>query len=121
MEEDGEIQVLPGLEVNLLTELDEDGVSDLLASLGYPFYEAQVKGKVPSIYALSFTKLIVLFLLEHGITGEILVHLDHEALKDVGIHSVGQRLAILKEVYRLKVQQNVAVEEGHYVPPCKST
>lgn len=57
---------------------------------------------------------------EHGITGEVLVHLDHEALKDVGIHSVGQRLAVLKAVYSLKVQQNVPVEEGHYIPPCQS-
>lgn len=56
---------------------------------------------------------------EHNITGEILVHLDHEALKDVGIHSVGQRLAILRAVYALKVQQNVPVEGGHYVPPCE--
>jgi hypothetical protein len=49
----------------------------------------------------------------------VLVHLDHEALKDVGIHSVGQRLAILKSVYSLKIQQNIPTEEGHYVPPCK--
>ncbi|KAI5474275.1 MAKKKK cascade protein kinase regulator Ste50, partial [Pseudohyphozyma bogoriensis] len=53
----------------------------------------------------------------HGITGEILIHLDHEALKDVGIHSVGQRLAILRAVYAAKVAQNIPVEEGHYVPP----
>lgn len=55
---------------------------------------------------------------EHGITGDVLVHLDHGALKDVGVHSVGQRLAILKTVYDLKVAQNIPIEEGHYVPPC---
>lgn len=48
-----------------------------------------------------------------------MVHLDHEALKDVGIHSVGQRLSILKAVYALKIQENLPIEEGHYVPPCK--
>lgn len=56
---------------------------------------------------------------EHGITGDVLVHLDHAALKDVGVHSVGQRLAILKTVYDLKVEQNIPIEEGHYVPPCE--
>lgn len=56
---------------------------------------------------------------EHGITGDVLVHLDHSALKDVGVHSVGQRLAILKTVYELKVAQNIPIEEGHYVPPCE--
>lgn len=56
--------------------------------------------------------------IDHGITGDILVHLDHEALRDVGIHSVGQRLAILRAVYKLKVEQNIPVEEGGWVPPC---
>ncbi|GAA5880250.1 hypothetical protein JCM1840_003408 [Sporobolomyces johnsonii] len=54
---------------------------------------------------------------EHGITGEVLIHLDHTALKDVGVHSVGQRLAILKTVYDLKVLNNIPIEEGHYIPP----
>ncbi|KAL8292477.1 hypothetical protein RQP46_001089 [Phenoliferia psychrophenolica] len=80
-----------------LLQLDEQGVAALFAQLGFPWYDAQIK--------------------EHGITGEILVHLDHEALRDVGIHSVGQRLAVLKAVYALKVAQNVPVEEGHYIPP----
>ncbi|SCV67793.1 BQ2448_5404 [Microbotryum intermedium] len=80
-----------------LIELDESGVADLFASLGFPFYQEQLN--------------------QHAITGEILVHLDHEALKDVGIHSVGQRLAILRSVYTLKVQQNIPIEAGHYVPP----
>lgn len=56
---------------------------------------------------------------DHGITGPILIHLDHEALRDVGIHSVGQRLAILRAVYALKVQQNIPVEVGQWVPPCE--
>ncbi|KAM0787628.1 hypothetical protein ACM66B_003694 [Microbotryomycetes sp. NB124-2] len=84
----------------MLNDMDEHGVAELFAHLGYPFYEDQLE--------------------EHGITGDILVHLDHEALKDVGIHSVGQRLAILRAVYQLKVQQNIPVESGHYVPPSES-
>lgn len=93
--------------------LDEEGVVRMLAALGFPFYDAQIKGAHHQVRSADP--------LEHGITGEVLVHLDHEALKDVGIHSVGQRLAILKAVYALKVQQNVPVEEGHYVPPCTSS
>lgn len=57
---------------------------------------------------------------EHGITGDVLVHLDHSSLKDIGVHSVGHRLAILRAVYTLKLQQNIPIESGHYVPPCKS-
>jgi len=80
-----------------LESLDESGVDSLFSHLGYPYYSSN--------------------LLEHGITGSVLVHLDHTALKDVGVHSVGQRLNILKTVYVLKVLSNIAIEEGHYVPP----
>ncbi|GAA6041056.1 hypothetical protein JCM8097_004693 [Rhodosporidiobolus ruineniae] len=80
-----------------LSTLDPDGVHQLFTDLGFPHYHDQLQ--------------------EHGITGEVLVHLDHAALKDVGVHSVGQRLAILKTVYDLKVRQNIPIEEGHYVPP----
>ncbi|GAA6062907.1 hypothetical protein JCM10212_004356 [Sporobolomyces blumeae] len=81
---------------DLLT-LDEHGVHDLLSSLGYSQYLDQ--------------------LVDHGISGDVLVHLDHQSLKDVGVHSVGHRLDILKAVYSLKVLQDVPIEEGHYVPP----
>ncbi|GAA5943117.1 Ste50p [Sporobolomyces koalae] len=77
--------------------LDEAGVDSLFHHLGYPHLTAN--------------------LIEHGITGEVLIHLDHTALKDVGVHSVGQRLNILKTVYVLKVLANIPIEEGHYVPP----
>ncbi|GAA6021119.1 hypothetical protein JCM10207_003375 [Rhodosporidiobolus poonsookiae] len=80
-----------------LAVLDEEGVHRLFTDLGIPHYHDQLH--------------------EHGITGDVLIHLDHSALKDVGIHSVGQRLAILKTVYDLKVLQNIPIEEGHYVPP----
>ncbi|KAK9898161.1 hypothetical protein P389DRAFT_29921 [Cystobasidium minutum MCA 4210] len=81
---------------NILYWQEED-VHNFLCSLGFKGYEAQIK--------------------EHEINGEILVQCDHEALKDVGIHSVGQRLAILKAVYQLKLQYDVPIEEGHWVPP----
>lgn len=80
-----------------LESLDESGVDSLFSHLGYAHYSSN--------------------LLEHGITGQVLIHLDHTALKDVGVHSVGQRLNILKTVYVLKVLSNIPIEEGHYVPP----
>lgn len=102
-----------------LTTLDEQGVATLFASLGFPFYQQQLKGSLLSLsLALSLSANLG-DVIDHGITGDILVHLDHEALKDVGIHSVGQRLAILRAVYRLKVEQNIPVEEGGWVPPCR--
>jgi hypothetical protein len=56
---------------------------------------------------------------DNGISGDILSLLDHEALKEVGVHSVGQRLTILKEVYYLKVAHGITIEPEHYVPPCE--
>lgn len=53
---------------------------------------------------------------ENGITGDILIHLDHESLKDIGVESVGHRLTILREVYNIKIADNVAIEPEHYVP-----
>ncbi|KAH8920761.1 RA-domain-containing protein [Atractiella rhizophila] len=80
-----------------ILDWDESTVHAFFSVLGYPHYKSQ--------------------LLEHGISGEILVHLDHQGLKDVGVHSVGQRLAVLKGVYTLKIRDDVPIEEGHWVPP----
>lgn len=57
---------------------------------------------------------------ENEITGDILVHLDHEALSDIGVESVGHRLTLLREVYKIKIADNVTIEPEHYVPPSKS-
>lgn len=45
--------------------------------------------------------------------------MDAESLKEIGIETIGQRLAILKAVYHLKVAQQIPIESDHYVPPCK--
>lgn len=37
----------------------------------------------------------------------------------MGITTIGQRLAILKAVYNLKLAHNIPIEQGHYVPPCE--
>lgn len=56
---------------------------------------------------------------EHGITGDILAQLDADTLKEIGIQTIGQRLAILKGVYQVKVNQSIEIEPGHYVPACE--
>lgn len=39
----------------------------------------------------------------------------------MGIATIGQRLAILKAVYNVKLIQNIPIEPDHYVPPCASS
>ncbi|KAB5594827.1 hypothetical protein CTheo_1806 [Ceratobasidium theobromae] len=75
----------------------EEDVQDWMADLGYPQYEEQIK--------------------KHRISGNILSLMDHEHLKDMGIRSVGQRLAILKAVYQLKVAHEIPIEPDAYIPP----
>ena len=50
---------------------EEEQVHDFLSSLGFPGYGDQVRAE--------------------GITGEVLIHCNHEALRDLGIHSVVSR------------------------------
>lgn len=44
--------------------------------------------------------------------------LDAETLKTLGISTIGQRLAILKAVYLLKVANNIPIDSDSYIPPC---
>ena len=48
----------------------------------------------------------------------MLCRLDLDYLKEIGIISIGQRLAILKAIYNVKVAQSEPIEPGDYVPPC---
>jgi protein STE50 len=55
---------------------------------------------------------------DNKINGGVLVHLEHDALRDIGIKSVGHRLTILKNVYNVKIAHGVPFEPEHYVPVC---
>lgn len=46
--------------------------------------------------------------------------LKHEELKEMGITSVGHRLTILKNVYDMKVRQDIPVQPDDYIPPSKT-
>ncbi|KDQ27001.1 hypothetical protein PLEOSDRAFT_1066280 [Pleurotus ostreatus PC15] len=83
-----------------ILEWDEDDVHAFFTSLGFPQYESQLK--------------------EHNISGDVLCMLDSEGLKSVGVTTIGQRLAILKAVWQLKVTHNIPIEEDHYVPPSEA-
>lgn len=53
---------------------------------------------------------------ENDISGDILIHLNHESLKEIGILSAGHRLTLLKAIYRIKIDQNIPIEPEHYIP-----
>jgi hypothetical protein len=59
-------------------------------------------------------------LIDNAITGDLLIHLDHAALKDLSIWEVGKRLMILKAIYQLKMSNGISVEAGDYIPPSKA-
>ncbi|KZV92373.1 RA-domain-containing protein [Exidia glandulosa HHB12029] len=83
-----------------ILDWDELAVCSWLRSIGFDQYDAQIQ--------------------EHSITGEVLAILDHESLKEVGVGSIGQRLAILKAVYHVKLAHNVPIEPDAYVPPSEA-
>ncbi|KAK9475460.1 uncharacterized protein V1510DRAFT_349375, partial [Dipodascopsis tothii] len=58
---------------------------------------------------------------ENDISGDVLVHLDHESLKELGVVAVGHRLQILKSVYNIKIAQGVPIEPGQWVPPLRKS
>ncbi|KIJ62011.1 hypothetical protein HYDPIDRAFT_30831 [Hydnomerulius pinastri MD-312] len=83
-----------------ILEWNEDRVHQWLSSLGFPQYEHQIR--------------------EHTIRGDVLCILDAEALKAVGVTTVGQRIAILKAVYQAKLAYQVPFEPDHYIPPSEA-
>ncbi|ORX58946.1 hypothetical protein DM01DRAFT_1405549 [Hesseltinella vesiculosa] len=76
---------------------DTSKVGKWIASIGYSCFETQFK--------------------EQGITGDVLMNLDHDTLKDLSVHSVGQRMDVLKHIYVLKTSQRLPVNEWDYIPP----
>ncbi|EPS39198.1 hypothetical protein H072_7036 [Dactylellina haptotyla CBS 200.50] len=54
--------------------------------------------------------------IDNEVTGEALIHLNHEELQEMGIESIGHRLQILKAVYKVKIAHEVPIEAEHYVP-----
>ena len=96
----------------IVTEWVVDDVQNWLAtSMQLPQYLRHFKGMI-------LTLLFFLIELENEIAGDVLVHLDHDALKELEVTSVGHRLYILKQIYNLKIAHGVKFEKDDYVPIC---
>ncbi|KAJ1930762.1 hypothetical protein IWQ60_000046 [Tieghemiomyces parasiticus] len=80
-----------------LTQWDVNKVYAWFCSLGFQTYEKEIR--------------------DNEITGEVLVHLHHDALRDLSIQSLGKRLVILKAIYQLKVQHRIPLTGDDYIPP----
>ncbi|TGZ79423.1 hypothetical protein EX30DRAFT_397022 [Ascodesmis nigricans] len=85
-----------GVPEGVITEWSATAVGDWITSLGLGQYSEA--------------------LVENEITGDALIRLTHQDLKDMEIISVGHRLTILKAIYNVKVAHNVPFETEDYVP-----
>lgn len=104
-----------GSPTGLITEWTKEHVADFVAGLGLRQYADTFIGMHPTP---STCQPPANCQTEHEFSGEVLVEVQHAELKEIGLHSVGHRLTILKAVYEIKVKQNVPIEPDHYVPLC---
>lgn len=64
----------------------------------------------------SISKMHSAAFLENDIAGEVLIRLDADTLKDLGVSSVGHRLAVLKGIYDLKMRWNIELDADDWRP-----
>jgi hypothetical protein len=55
---------------------------------------------------------------ENDISGEALIRLGHDELRELGVVSVGHRLSILKNVYTIKMAHDIPMDPDDYIPVC---
>src|SRR5271170_1114431 len=100
----------------LVIEWTVDDVRNWLStSMQLPQYLEQFEGTPRLI--LPVLQMLTLCV-ENEIAGDVLVHLDHDALKDLDVTSVGHRLYLLKQIYNLKIAHAIKFEKDDYVPIC---
>lgn len=102
----------------LISSWSENDVHLFFSNLGFPQYEANVKGQLLLFIIIPRSHHHLISSLEHNLTGDVLCIMGPEDLKEMGIATVGQRLAILKAVYLIKLDHDVPFEPDHYIPPC---
>lgn len=85
------------------------------SSIGFPQYESQLKGWFNTFSVMYPNRRTT----DNNVDGEALVLLNPETLKELGVPTIGQRLAILKAIYQLKNENNLPIDEDQYIPPCK--
>lgn len=103
----------------IITEWTADECGDFVASLGLRQYADQFLGRFFILNGKSPDGGDTNRLTENDITGDALVALQHDDLKQMGVTSVGHRLTILKSVYDIKIKQDIPIESDHYVPLCE--
>jgi hypothetical protein len=101
-----------------ITDWNEDDVCLFIANLGYAQHEDALRGMFTPHFNHAFHLSKALHI-ENGITGELLLMLDAESLTELGF-SVGQRLAILKAIYLVKLAHDIEIGPDDYIPPCLS-
>jgi hypothetical protein len=67
-------------------------------------------------YMVSYCRTSSSDKVEHGITGDVLSVMDHMALTDLGITSLGHRLNLLRAVWELKRIQGLEIGEDEWSP-----
>lgn len=84
---------------------DSSSVASWVHSIGYGQYEKRFRGG-PHLIITSETFVLLLTsrFEENDITGEILLNTDLDMLKELKIKSIGHRIAILKAVRHLRVE-----------------
>ncbi|EKM81807.1 hypothetical protein AGABI1DRAFT_70274 [Agaricus bisporus var. burnettii JB137-S8] len=83
-----------------ILEWDPADVHRWLSSIGFSQYEHPLK--------------------ENSVGGDVFVMLNSETLRELGVPTIGQRLAILKAIYQLKIANNIPIDEDHYIPPSEA-
>jgi hypothetical protein len=92
-------------------------VSDWLVQNGYGAYAAQFEGNSFLLSAISKAYLwSFLNYLAEEVSGDVLLHLMHNTLRDLNVLSVGHRLGILKAIYRLKLEHNIPLDIDDFIP-----
>lgn len=86
-------------------------------TLVYP--NTRLRSKVKGLhYCSPFADFRLTSIIEHNLSGDVLCMIGPEDLKEIGIATVGQRLAILKAIYLIKLAHEIPFEPDNYIPPC---
>jgi hypothetical protein len=93
-------------------EWDEGVVNGFVVNvLKMEQYEEQIYGMSPPPSSRHWPMLFRSWSTEHGITGDVLIAMDHDALSEMGMSSLGHRLRLLRAVWEVKREQGIGEED----------
>jgi len=77
--------------------------------MGFPELERVFRGTVSfNSFQLNIPHIISSCLVENDVSGEILAELNHEALKEMGVLSLGKRARLIKLISEFKTRKSPA-------------